>query len=360
MNRVRTVTSLDRFWLQLIPQSRLPGHTMQSCRKATQNFMKTSSFLIALLFVLAPESATAQPAKPHRIGVLHPGGSQYETLDGFRHGLKELGLDEGKQVALDIRDLKGDAASADREAAALEKENVRLIYALTTTVITKAKEATSKVPIVFAIGSDPVTGRLVDSFAQPGGRLTGVHYLVRDLTGKRLEILKEILPKISRVLTVYDPTSRVAAEGATLAREEAKRLSIKLIEKHVRSVEELKAEVQKLKAGDADAFLFSPDPMVGSQSQLIIDAANTKKLPTMFQEQTLAAQGALASYGQNYREIGRLSAKYVQQILNGANPKDLKIETIDSVELAINLQTAKQLGIAIPPQVLVRAKKVIR
>jgi putative ABC transport system substrate-binding protein len=321
----------------------------------TKNFL-----LLVLLFVLSPQPAIAQAAKPYRVGILHPGGSQYETIDGLRQGLKELGLSEGKQVHLDIRDVKGDASATDMEAAALEKENVSLIYALTTPVITKAKGATGKVPIVFCIGSDPVTGKLVDSFARPGGRLTGVHYLVRDLTGKRLEILKEILPKISRVLTFYDPTNRVAAEGATLAREEAKRLGIKLIERHVRSIEELKTEVQKLKTGDADAFLFTPDPMVGSQSQLIIDVAQARKLPTMFQEQSLVAKGALAAYGQNYREIGWVSAKYVQQVLNGANPKDMKIETVDSVELALNLQTAKQLGVTIPPQVLARAKRVVR
>jgi putative tryptophan/tyrosine transport system substrate-binding protein len=342
------------------PKLWLPDLTMQSCRKAVQNFMTKALFLIAMLLTLSPQPATGQAAKPHRIGVIHPGGSQYETLDGLRDGLKELGLNEGKQLILDIRDLKGDAAAADKEAASLERENATLIYALTTTVIAKAKEATSKVPIVFAIGSDPVTGKLVDSFARPGGRLTGVHYLVRDLTGKRLEILKEILPKISRVLTFYDPTSRVAAEGAALARDEAKRHGVKLIERHVRSVDDVKSEAQKLKAGEADAFLFTPDPMVGSQSQLIIDSANAKKLPTMFQEQTLVTQGALAAYGQNYREIGWLSARYVQQVLNGANPRDLKIETVDSVELAINLKTAKQLGVSIPPQVLTRAKKVVK
>ena len=334
---------------------------MQSCRKATQNFMTRKNFLlIALLFVLSPQAAIGQQTKSYRIGVLHPGGSQYETLDGLREGLKELGLNEGKELILEIRDLKGDASAAEKEAAAFEKKNVSLIYALTTPVITKAKAATGKVPIVFCIGSDPVTGALVDSFVKPGGRLTGVHYLVRDLTAKRLEVLKEILPKISRVLTFYDPTNRVAAEGATLARDEAKRLGIKLIERYVRSVEELKVETQKLKAGEADAFLFTPDPMVGSQAQLIIDVAQVKKLPTMFQEQSLVANGALAAYGQNYREIGRISAKYVEQVLNGANPKDMKIATVDSVELAINLQTAKQLGVAIPPQVLARAKRVIK
>ena len=313
-----------------------------------------------MLFALSAQAALGQPAKPYRIGVVHPGGSQYETLDGLRQGFKDLGLHEGRHISLDIRDVKGDASAAEREAAALEKENVGLIYALTTPVITKAKAATGKTSIVFCIGSDPVTGGLVDSFAKPGGRLTGVHYLVRDLTGKRLEILKEILPKTGRVLTFYDPTSRVAADGAALAREEAKRLGIKLIERHVHSAEELKTETNKIKTGEADAFLFAPDPLIGSQSQLIIDVAKAKKLPTMFQEQGMVGKGALAAYGQNYQEIGRVSAKYVQQILNGANPRDMKIETVDSVELAINLQTAKHLGVTIPPQVLTRAKKVIR
>jgi putative tryptophan/tyrosine transport system substrate-binding protein len=320
---------------------------------------KTFSTLI-LTTIWLGQSIAAQPAKPHRIGVLFPGGAQNETLNGVREGLKELGLEEGKQFVFIIKDTKGETAAAEEGAKALEQENVSLIYALTSPVITTAKTATNKVPIVFTIGTDPVTLGLVDSFPKPGGRLTGVHYLIRDMTAKRLEILKEILPKVSRVLTYYNPANRVAAEGAMMAQNEGKRLGIRLIESRVSSVNDLQRELQKLKREDADAFFYTPDPMVGSQSQLIIDTANTKKLPTMFQEQSLVANGALAAYGQNYREIGRLSAKYIQQVLNGASPKDLKIETVDSVELAINLQTAKQLGITIPPLLLARAKMVVK
>ena len=181
------------------------------------------------------------------------------------------------------------------------------------------------VPIVFCIGSDPVAMGLVENFAKPGGRLTGVHFLVRDLTSKRLEILKEILPKLRGVVTVYDPASQVAKESAQLAREEAKRLGLKFIERHVKSVEELRQALQALKAGEADAFFYTPDPMVVGQAQLIIDTAKAKKLPTMFHEQSLVAKGALASYGQSYYEIGRLSAKYVQKVLSGtpsARPSD--------------------------------------
>jgi putative ABC transport system substrate-binding protein len=317
------------------------------------------SSIVFVVFLSSPH-AFAQTAKLYRVGVIHPGGAVSATVNGLRQGLRELGMEEGKQVHLIIKDVKGDAVAADSVAKAFEKDNVSLIYALTTPVIDRTKTATNHVPIVFSIGSDPVDAGLVSSFAQPGGRLTGVHYLARDLTGKRLEILKEILPKIGRVLTFYDPTNKVAADGAALAREEAKRLGIKLIERQVGSVDELKSELRKLKAGDADAFLYSPDPMVGSQSELIIDIAAANKMPTMFQDQSLVVKGALAGYGQNYLEIGRVTARYVQRVLSGAVPKDLKIETVDSVELAINLQTARRLGVTIPPQVLTRAQKVVK
>jgi len=176
----------------------------------------------------------------------------------------------------------------------------------------------------------------------------------------RLEILKEILPKLSRVVTFYNPGDPVAPEAAKLAREEAGRLGLKFIERHVSSVEELRKVLRALKPGEADAYFYVPDVMVIGQVQLIIDTAKAKKLATMFHERSLVTNGALASYGQNYYEIGRVSAKYVQRVLSGVQPRDLKVETIDDVELAINLQTAKQLGLTIPPNVLARAKKVIK
>jgi putative ABC transport system substrate-binding protein len=302
----------------------------------------------------------AQQQKLYRIGVLFPGGPLSETIDGLRKGLKELGFEEGKQFTLAIRDTKGDAKAAADAARTFEQEKVNLIYAMASSVIVAAKEATQNIPIVFSIGTDPVAMGLVSDFAKPGGRLTGVHFLVRDLTSKRLEVLKELLPKLRGVVTVYDPASQVAKESAQLARAEAKRLGLKFIERHVKSVEELRQALQALKAGEADAFFYTPDPMVVSQAQLIIDTAKAKKLPTMFQEQSLVAKGGLASYGQSYYEIGRLSAKYVQKVLSGTPPRDLRIETVEDVELAINLKTAKALGLTIPPNVLARAKKVIK
>jgi len=200
----------------------------------------------------------------------------------------------------------------------------------------------------------------VESFAKPGGRLTGVHLLETDLTAKRLEILKEILPKLRRVLTFYNPNNRSARESSKRAREAAQHLRVEFVERHVASVEELRAGLGVLRAGEADAFFYVGAAMVTSQAQWIIAAAKAKRLPTMFHDRSFVAQGALASYGVNFREAGRLSAKHVQRVLAGTNPKDLPIENTDRLELVLNLRTARELGLTIPPSILLRATKVIQ
>jgi putative ABC transport system substrate-binding protein len=177
---------------------------------------------------------------------------------------------------------------------------------------------------------------------------------------KRLEILKEIVPKLRRIVTFYDPRSPVAIESSKLAREIAQRLGVEFIERHVASVEELQAGIRALRAGEVDAFFVVSDPMVSLQAQLIIDTARVKRLPTMFDLKSSVIKGGLASYSVSFHEVGRLSAKYVQRILAGVKPKDLPVEGIDKIELVINLKTAKQIGLTIPPNVLARADKVIR
>ena len=224
----------------------------------------------------------------------------------------------------------------------------------------RPRKQLQNVPIVFSIGSDPVALGLVNDFAKPGGRLTGVHFLVKDLTAKRLEILKEMLPKISRVVTIFQSCNPGCQGLSQLGKGRSETARAQVHRTARQSIEELRKGLQALKAGEADAFFYIADAMVVSQAQLIIDTARTKKLPTMFQDESLVAKGGLASYGQNYQEIGRLSAKFVYRVLNGTLPRDLRVETFDDVELAINLRTAKELGLTIPPNVLARAKKVIK
>ena len=315
--------------------------------------------LCTLLYALC-FSAEAQQAKVYRVGVIHQGGPYNAVVDGLRDGLRQLGYEEGKQILLEIRDTKSDLKLVEEAARTFERERINLIYAVTTSVVTPVKNVTSQIPIVFSVGSDPVASGLVQSFGRPGGRLTGIQYSTTDLTGKRLEILKEILPKLSRVVTIYNPNNRSALEAAALAREAARQFRVQLFERHATSVEELRQRFGALKPGEADAYFYISDGMVMSQAQLVIDMATSKRLPTMFSEQSLVAMGGLASYGQNFYEIGRLSAKYVQKIMTGAPPGDLRVEIVDKFELVVNLKTAKQIGLTIQPNVLARADKVIK
>jgi putative ABC transport system substrate-binding protein len=315
--------------------------------------------LLTVLLIAAPLAEAQQP-KVYRVGVLLPGEAWYEIIDGLRVGLKELGLEEGKQFVLEIRDTKADLKAAEEVARNLEQEKVNLIYTTRTSVTIAAKRATVDIPIVFSAGTDPVVLGLVESFAKPGGRLTGVYEPGTDLTAKRLEILKEIVPKLRRVVTFYDPRSPVGIESSRLARAAAQQMGIQFVERPVASVEELQAGVRAIRVGAVDAFFQLADPMVLGQAQLIIDSARRIKLPTMLLDQSLVGKGGLVSYGINYYELGRLSAKYVQRILAGVKPKDLPVQQVDKIELVINLKTAKQIGLTIPPSVLSRVDKVIK
>ena len=323
---------------------------------------KISVFLLATILLAAVPLAEPQQPKVYRVGVLVPSALGSEIVDGLRAGLKELGLEEGKQFVLEIRDTKGDLKAAEEAARNIEQEKVNLIFTTRTSVTLAAKRATTDIPIVFSAGSDPVVLGLVESFAKPGGRLTGVYEPATDLTAKRLEILKEIVPKLRRIVAFYDPRNPVASHSAKLAREEVARLrGVEFVERLFASVEELQAGIRAVRTGEVDAFFQLSDSMVVNQAQLIIDTARVKRLPTMFLDQNSVVQGGLASYAVSYHEVGRLSAKYVQRILvAGVKPKDLPVQGVDKIALVINLKTAKQIGLTISPNVLARADKVIK
>ena len=322
---------------------------------------KISAFVLATMLLTAVPLAEAQQPKLYRVGVITTGGSWYETIDGLRSGLRQLGFEEGKQFILAIRDTKGDIKAAEEAARNLEQAKVDLIYTTQTSVTIAAKRATADIPIVFCVGADPVVLGLVESLAKPGGRLVGVYEPGTDLTAKRLEILKEIIPKLRRAVMFYDPRNPVALESATAAKQEAARLQgVQIVERHIASFEELQAGLRALRPGEVDAFFEGSDALVQIHDQLIIDTARGKRLPTMFNNQSSVPKGGLASYSSSRHEVGRLSAKYVQRVLSGVKPKDLPVEAIDKIDLVINLITAKQIGLTVPPNVLVRAQKVIR
>ena len=292
-----------------------------------------------------------------RIGVVYQGEPR---IDGLHDGLRAAGLEEGRDIALLLRNAGGDVAAAEAAARALERdEKVEVIVALGTTTARAARGATAEVPIVFAIGDDPVAAGLVDSIAKPGGRLTGFHFLTVDLTAKRLEILREIVPKLRRIVTFYDPRTPGAVTSLAGAREAAGKLDIEVAAQQVTSVEGIRDRLHTLAATEADAFFFVTDFLVTVHTPLVIEAANALRLPTMATNVTLVRMGALAGYGPDWREYGRSSARYVARILAGSSPRDLPVESINRPALAINLNTAKAIGLEIPPLLLARADEVI-
>jgi len=324
--------------------------------------MERRAFLAAVSMTLlaAPDPAGGQrPGRVYRVGIIHQGGLNAVVVDGLRAGLSDLGLDEGTQIVLDIRDTHGSLAAVEEAARDLERGSVDLIYTAATSVTIAAKRATAKTPIVFYAGNDPIAAGLVQSLAKPGGRLTGVHGLSGELTAKRLQVLKEMLPGLARVVSFYSPGNAVARNAARLGRESARQLGVEFVDRHVGSAEELRRVLQTLQLQDGEAVFYLSDAMVTSQAELIIEAARAKKWPTMFHETSLVVKGALASYGPSFREIGRMSAKHVQRVLTGTHPKDLPVENYHKVEFALNLRTAREIGLAIPPAVLARVDKII-
>ena len=313
---------------------------------------------LGLLAPLAPGVARAQ-APVHRVGVVLFGGPYSQAIDGLREGLRELGMEEGKQYALLVRDANGDLKAAGEAARELEAEKVDLIFALGSSVAFTVMKATERVPIVFHAGADPVQVGLVENYRKPGGRLTGVSSQSRDMAPKRLEVLRDMLPHAHKVLTFYNPNNPTRYDTTAL-REAGKNLKLQIIERWAKSGEELRAALLALKPGEVEAIFYVGDAMVSSQAQAIIDTGLAKRIPTMLQEEDSVGRGALASYGVSFRAIGRLAAKHVQRILAGARPGDLPVERLDRPHLALNLKTAKAIGVTIPKAVLDRADEIIQ
>jgi putative ABC transport system substrate-binding protein len=236
---------------------------------------------------------------------------------------------------------------------------VDVLFTAGSSVTVTAMKATRRVPIVFHSGADPVTIGLVENFRKPGGRLTGLTSQSRDLGPKRLEILKEIVPTIRRVAVFYNPSSPMQNSLRSI-RDAAQGLKLQLVERQVRSVDELQASLRALRPGEVDAIFYVGDAMVSSQAQTTIAVANAKRLPTMYWEVGTVAMGALASYGVSYRTIGHQTARYVQRVLLGAKPGDLPVERVDRLHLALNLKTANAIGVTIPKAVLDRADEIIQ
>lgn len=313
-----------------------------------------------LWLVALPVLAHAQPtARLYRIGVVYQGGTYEAMVDGLRAGLKEARLVEGKNYVLHLRPARGEAI--EPMAKQLEAERVDVICSFTTTLTLRTKQATRDVPIVFYAGSDPVRVGLVKSFAKPGDRLTGLHAVSTGLTPKRLELLQRMLPQARRVGAYYQsrivPSTRDSLE---LGRQAAKKLGLEFVERPFDSVDDLLAQLRALRPGELDVFFTVGDSLATAVTAQIVPVAREKRLPLIMADQNAIDQGALAAYGHNFFEVGRLVARPVRLVLEGAKPGDIPVEIYDKVQLALNLKVAKQLGLTIPEPIVIRADRVIR
>ena len=307
----------------------------------------------------APPASDAQEAKrPYRIGVLHTAFFQnIPVVEGLKAGLKAEGLVEGRDLVFDIRFTRGDLQATPATAAALAKERVDLIFADTEEATRAARAATQTIPIVFTQVGDPVAAGIVKEIAHPGGNVTGVSSLATELAPKRLEILKAIFPALRRVWAVYYAGEGSSLAAARKAQEVAPLLKLEVVARPVRTLEELVGHLKGLRPGDG---LLAPPTVTMNIPGLILDLQLGAKWPAVFYTGFWVQSGAVVSYGSNTSADGFQAARLVAKILRGAQPRDLPVEGANKIELAINLKTAKTLGVIIPPEILARADLVVQ
>jgi putative tryptophan/tyrosine transport system substrate-binding protein len=313
----------------------------------------------SMLYVLSVSAEAQQPAeKIPRIGIVT--GSRNESgsiTKTFRQALQDLGHFEGRNILFEQRYTEGDRNRVPAIVAGLLRLKVDILFSTQAIVIRAAKQATKTVPIVMAITPDPAATGLVDSLARPGGNVTGVTRLTRELSGKRLELLSEMIPRLSRVgiLTVASFTAFKDYEDAA----SALKVSLKILEVEA-PTPDLPKVFQLAVKERVSAIIVTSVPGLSGYRQQIVDLAVQNKLPLMSENVSAVEAGGLASYDAKIDELYRRAAIYVDKILKGTKPADLPVEQPTKFEFVINLKAAKQIGLTIPPNVLARADRVIR
>ena len=311
--------------------------------------------LALVLFVHVPAADAQQVAKIPRIGLL-----DYAPFwEPFRQGLRELGYQEGQNIILEYRRTEGSYDRLADMATEIVRLKVDVIVAYGTPGTQAAKRATSTIPIVMVGTGDPVKTGLVSSLARPGGNVTGNTIMTIQIASKRLQLFMEAVPKLSRVAFLWNPSNAVNAvhfEEMTLA---ARTLGVTLISLEARGPEELDNALAAMIRIRPHGLIVTADAMLTLHIRRVIDAATANRLPTMYQLKENVDAGALMSYGPSLPELFRRGATYVDKILKGAKPTDLPVEQPTRFELAINMKTAKALGLTIPASLLSAADRVV-
>ncbi|HXV83181.1 MAG TPA: ABC transporter substrate-binding protein [Candidatus Binatia bacterium] len=316
--------------------------------------------LCAVLSALSFHAEAQQPEKVHRIGYL--GGTSTSTsgrIEAFRQGLRELGYVEGKNI-IEWRHAEANPGRQRALAAELVRLKVDVIVTPGATDTRTAKEATATIPIVMAQDPDPVGSGFVTSLARPGGNITGLSSLRADLSGKRLELLKEILPKLSRAAVLGTSINPPNLEFLRETEVAAQAFGVQLQYLDILDPKDIETAFRAANKARTDVVLVLGGRVLYSHRIQIAKLAVKSQLPSIYQVAEFVEAGGLMSYGTSINELFRRAATYVDKILKGAKPADLPVEQPTKFELVINLKTAKQIGVAIPPNVLARADRVIR
>ena len=317
--------------------------------------------LCALLFTLCGFVDAQQAKKIPRIGFLAPGSSSSDSprVDPFRQGLRELGYTEGQNIVIELRFAEGKSERLPALVADLIQLKVDVIVLSGTPAAQVAKQATTMIPIVMGTSADPVGTGLVTSLARPGGNVTGLSTLGSDLSGKRLELLKEVVPGVSRIAVLSNPTNQSVPALLRETEVAAQSLGVQVQFLEARSPDELDKVFVAIKERPR-ALMVVPDPMLFAQRKRLSDLAGENRLPTIAEWEEFVGAGGLMSYGPSFRAMFRRAAVFVDKILKGTKPADLPVEQPTKFEFIINLKTAKQIGVTIPPNVLARADRVIK
>ena len=308
-----------------------------------------------------PQSAYAQqPTAPRRIGVLMAAAASEENAQAFRQGLRDAGYAEGRDVVIEWRSADGDYARIPELAADLVQRKVDVIVVSSTVAAQAVQRATSTIPIVIAVVADPVGSGLVASLAHPGGNVTGLSTMLPELSAKRLQLLKEAIPRIARVAVLWHPDTPYHPKAVEDLKAAAPSLSIKLSFVGVRTPDEFDPAFSAISRAHAQALYVLEASFFFTHRTTLLKLVSRARLPTIHADRAWADAGGLMSYGTNIGNLYRRSAGYVDKILKGAKPGDLPIEQPTEFELVVNLKTAKALGITIPQSILLRADEVIR
>jgi len=315
-----------------------------------------------MLFALCASARAQQPAKIPRIGRLAATSATTNPIrdQAFRQGLRDLGYIEGKNIFVDWRFADGDPHRLSALAAELVRLDVLAIVTGGSTATRAAKNATTTIPIIMTQDNDPIGDGFVASLAKPGGNITGLATLRSELSGKRLELLKEIAPKSARVTVLGSSTNPGNVESLKETEAAAGSFGVKLQYRDVAGPKDIEAAFQEATKGRADAVLILASPVLNSHRTRVVELAAENRLPAIYDRRDFAEVGGLLSYGTNVADLDRRVAAYVDKILKGAKPGDLPVEQPTKFELVINLKAAKQIGLPIPQRTLARADRVIR